>query len=55
MHLKIPLPPSNIQSQLIKLLDQEMNIIEGNKLLVKGFTKKPKIKLTKYGRHKNRI
>ena len=47
MHLKIPLPPSNIQSQLIKSLDQEMNIIEGNKLLVERFTKKTEDKINK--------
>jgi len=39
-HLQIPLPPSDIQSQIIKSLDQEMRVIEGNKLLIEKFTKK---------------
>ena len=45
IHLKIPLPSSDIQSQIIKSLDQEMRVIEGNKLLIERFTKKIKDKI----------
>jgi len=40
IHLKIPLPPPDIQSQIIKSLDQEMRVIEGNKFLIERFIKK---------------
>ena len=47
MKIKIPIPSLDIQKQIVKKLEEERKVIEGNKRLIEIYTKKIQVRINK--------